>query len=131
MKERSVSFGCVIHTISRGRESNVRALCRIFVLILAVHTGALYAFDSHEHREIGNAAFFTAMTWLDRATAGTTDQLLLSPNLFVTDLPAGQKTGQISAVADGKELTFFSFGELVKLYGFPERREPYDRNRNA
>lgn len=78
----------------------------IFACLLLVYSPAI-AFESFEHSEIGREAFKSALAKLNRGTS----RRLMSGKHLANDPES------IGAIADGKEFTKFTFGDLVAIYG--------------
>ena len=96
--------------------------CLMVMLMTAASVGAAHAWVSHEHSEMGDAAFLFAIAALDTDAPGTSAKLLSQPHLASgNDVARGVS---ISAVANGEDVTNdkneveqFSFGDLVAIYG--------------
>ena len=95
----------------------MRKRLRIAVLILVANWGTAQAFSGYEHSEIGDAAFAYAIGGLDKAAPGTAAKLFAAPHLSNANPPAGRKAEPICAVAGGKDLVCFSFGERPIVVG--------------
>ena len=83
---------------------------RLACLLSLLLVNPAQAFDSFEHNEIGNEGFAAAIKKLDRGRRGQSSRLLSGKNLSKGSEP-------ISAVANGKEIAKFTFGDLVSIYG--------------
>lgn len=75
------------------------------------------AFDSPEHRDIGDAAWQLALSIVNKSNAEATNKLLQAPFMSATKGAAGKKDEPICAVVNGQAVTCFSFGDLVAIYG--------------
>ncbi len=87
------------------------------LFVLATSWQTAQAFNDYEHSEIGDAAFASAIAGLEQAAPGSAAKLFATPHLSSVTPAAGKRAEPICAVAGGKDLVCFSFGDLVAIYG--------------
>jgi hypothetical protein len=82
--------------------------------VAAFCVGNAHAFGSPEHRDIGDSAWQLALSTL---TPADVTKLLQNTNLSAVKGTGGHKDEPVCAVANGKPVVCFSFGDLVAIYG--------------
>jgi len=76
-----------------------------------------HAFGSPEHRDIGDSAWKVAIDLINKTDPSASGKLLAAANLSATKGIGGKKDEPICAVANFKPVAYFSFGDLVAIYG--------------
>lgn len=83
----------------------------------AALTGPAHAFSSYEHKELGDRGWLTAIAELKTMAAPACASLLQQPHLRVGQGLAAASEQQFAAIANGADIAWFSFGDLVSIYG--------------
>lgn len=94
---------------------NRHAAC--LALCTALVSGPSFAFSMYEHKEIGDRAFATALQRLGALNKDAERTLSAARHLrFAPGVVAASEL-KVAALANGRAFAWFSFGDLVALYG--------------